>query len=402
MGDRPNHEGVRAASTSTIEIDFYYRGVRCRERIKLKPTPANLKRAANHRAAVLDAIERGEFDYAVTFPRSKNAAQFQRPTVTSTDTLDQYLSAWLEAVKPGLKASTWTVYARMIRHQIHDALGDVPLADLQWKHVKDYLTSKIASKKTKTNILSVLRTALDDAVDDELLTHNPLAGRKVRRGDSEPKVDEIDPFSADERQAIIGACTGQARNLIQFAFWTGMRISEICALDWGDVDWVGKRVYVQRALTLSSDKPETTKTAAGRRFVKLLPDALTALTDQKAHTYLAGNEIFQNPRTGERWAGDQPIRLGIWQRIIRKAGVRYRYPYQMRHTYASMMLQAGEPVMWVSQQLGHTSWAFTARTYSRWVSLDAPDAGEKAAAMWGKNADQKADHARQNRPNTDH
>ena len=62
----------------------------------------------------------------------------------------------------------------------------------------------------------------------------------------------------------------------------------------------------------------------------------------------------------------------MWKRILLRAGVRYRYPYQMRQPYASMMLQAGESVMWVAQQMGHTNWSFTARTYSRWVSIDAP------------------------------
>ena len=77
------------------------------------------------------------------------------------------------------------------------------------------------------------------------------------------------------------------------------------------------------------------------------------------------------------------IRERMWKRILLRAGVRYRYPYQMRHTYASMMLQAGEPVMWVAQQMGHTDWTFTARTYSRWVSIDAPEAGNLAAQKWG-------------------
>jgi len=48
-----------------------------------------------------------------------------------------------------------------------------------------------------------------------------------------------------------------------------------------------------------------------------------------------------------------------------------------------MMLQAGESVMWVAQQMGHTDWTFTARTYSRWVSIDAPEAGNLAAQKGG-------------------
>lgn len=167
-----------------------------------------------------------------------------------------------------------------------------------------------------------------------------------RKGETKPRKDEIDPFSAEERAVIIDATHGQEKNFIQFAFRTGLRISELCALDWGDVDWMNKRIFVQRALTQHSKEPETPKTAAGERYVKLLPAALAALKDQKAFTFLEGEEIFRNPRTGKRWSGDMVIRQRMWKRVLLSAGVRYRYPYLMRHTYASMMLQAGKPVMW--------------------------------------------------------
>ncbi len=69
-------EGVRPASESSIEIDFYYQNTLCRERLRLKPSGSNLKRASIERAAILKAIEQGTFDYAATFPHSKNAARF--------------------------------------------------------------------------------------------------------------------------------------------------------------------------------------------------------------------------------------------------------------------------------------------------------------------------------------
>lgn len=59
--------GVRAVSDSSIEITFMYRGVRCRERVALKPTPTNLKKAQQHKAAIEHAIAQGTFDYSVTF-----------------------------------------------------------------------------------------------------------------------------------------------------------------------------------------------------------------------------------------------------------------------------------------------------------------------------------------------
>ena len=50
-----NGSGVRAVSETSVEITFIFRGVRCRERIRIQPGPANLKRAERHRAAILDA-----------------------------------------------------------------------------------------------------------------------------------------------------------------------------------------------------------------------------------------------------------------------------------------------------------------------------------------------------------
>lgn len=66
-------EGVRPASESSIEIGFSYQGRVCVERLRLKPTAANLRRAAEQRAEIVAAIERGDFDYAATFPKSRKA-----------------------------------------------------------------------------------------------------------------------------------------------------------------------------------------------------------------------------------------------------------------------------------------------------------------------------------------
>ena len=219
--------GVRPASKTTIEIDFYYRGVRCKERLKLKPTPANLKRAERHRAAVLDAIERGTFEYGITFPDSARAAQFSHEPGASMRLRD-YLDRWLKDIRPSLKVSTFIVYRRIVNHQIIDSFGDHALTHINWKDVRDWVARKDASSKTRGNILSVLRTALDDAVEDELIDANPLAGKKMRRkGDTKPRKDEIDPLSAEERAAILNMATGQEKNFLQFAFLSVITIIDV-------------------------------------------------------------------------------------------------------------------------------------------------------------------------------
>lgn len=376
--------GVRAVSDSSIEITFMYRGVRCRERITLKPTATNLKKAEQHKAAIEHAISIGTFDYSVTFPGSARAAKFAPET--SRETVNGFLTRWLEGKRKHISSSTFDGYRKLVELRLIPALGDMMLIDLKRKDVRDWLATLEVGNKTLSNIQSCLRSALDDATDEELIEVNPLAGWTYSLKETPAKEDDVDPFSPEEQQAVLGALSGQARNMMQFALWTGLRTSELVALDWGDIDWLREEVMVSRAMTQASKgKAETTKTAAGRRSVKLLRPAMEALKAQKAHTFLADAEVFQNPRTLERWAGDGPIRKTMWVPAMKKAGVRYRRPYQTRHTYASMMLSAGEHPMWVAKQMGHSDWTMIARVYGRWMPTTDDAAGSKAELAFAGN-----------------
>ncbi len=169
---------------------------------------------------------------------------------------------------------------------------------------------------------------------------------------------------------------------------TGLRTSEMIGLSWGDVDFVAGTIRIRRAVVMG--KLKAPKTDAGIRTVHLTPQALTALKAQKPLTFVAGGRVFHNPGTGEPWASDRAVRVRF-KTLLQRAGVRYRYPYQMRHTFASIALIAVENVMWVLKQMGHRDWFITARIYSRWIPSVVPDAGAKLAAALSANADQKVD-----------
>ena len=366
-----------------------YRGVRCRERVALKPTAANLKRAEQHRAAILHAIAANNFDYRASFPDSKMAARFEKVDATPGDlvTVGGYLDKWLDRQKLERKASTYDTYRKIVIGKLDPWFGKLKLTELKRKQVREKLADYPAGNKTLGNIQSVLRAALDAAVDDDLIEANPLAGYTYRKKAAPKDEDEIDPFDREEQAAILAALDGQGRNFVQFALWTGLRTSELVALDWGDIDLMRGVVRVSRALTQHADEPEAPKTESGRREVKLLQPAAEALAAQKTHTYLKGKEVFQNPQTMERWAGDQPIRKTLWQWALKRAQVRYRYPYQTRHTYASMMLSAGEHPMWVAQQMGHKDWSMIIRRYGRWMPDADSGAGSRAEAVYGTKKD---------------
>ena len=383
-----NGSGVREASSTSYEVTFTFKGTRCRERIKIKPSPTNRKRVENHLGAILDSIDKGMFDYSSTFPDSPRRLQFLDYQGDAL-MLSTYLDGWLEAKKRQIKASTYLTFGKTI-NLIIKQFPQTNIASLKRTEIKAWLSSLTSSNKNIANLQSVLRSALQDAVNDELIEVNPLYGWKYTNKEAPKTNDDVDPFDMLEQQAILNELHGQAKNMIQFLFWTGLRPSEMTALNWDDIDWRRGIVKITKSMTQAAEEFEETKTRAGKRDLKILEPAMQALVAQKPFTLLKNQEIFQNPKTNERWNGDRAIRQGVWKPALRRAKVRYRRPYQTRHTYASMMLTADESIAWLSKQLGHSSVITTMTIYAKYIKDAIPDAGNKAVGMFTQNTGIKA------------
>lgn len=104
--------GVRARGTG-IQIDFPYRGIRCRETLKIPPTRANLAYAEKKRASILYEIERGTFDYLKHFPNSRQARRLFVDSFKKSvgDALDDFLAA----AKNRVEYSTWRDYSSAVK-----------------------------------------------------------------------------------------------------------------------------------------------------------------------------------------------------------------------------------------------------------------------------------------------
>ena len=189
MGNQRN--GAKAASASSIRVSFSYRGERCREVLKLKPTPPNLKKAEQFRMAILEAIDNGTFEYQVSFPDSKNAARFAKYTGANT-TIENYLVNWLESKESELRSSTFASHTRIVNNVIIPQFGKLKLNAINRIDVKRWCAGMSCGIKRITNIISVFRTALQDALYDSLIQDNPLYNWQFKRNDPpKMKKDEI-------------------------------------------------------------------------------------------------------------------------------------------------------------------------------------------------------------------
>lgn len=355
-------QGVEARENS-IRIHFTLDGQQRKETLRtggkpMPPTPANLKYAARLAAEIRDKIRHGTFSMADYFPASAHATSGQGTTVA--DCLDTWIDGQQHRESSTLKG--YNVAVRWWKAKI----GARPVRLLKHSEILTALASEADwSGKTRNNKASVLRQALQLAVRDGVLPANPIDGLEP----AAHQRPEPDPFTQEEAETIIAGLAQhydeQVARYFGLKFYTGLRTSESLALRWDWIDWRLKTMGVREAVVLGEHKDNTKTNQV--RHVQLNSRALELLKAQKAATFLQPHGlIFPDPRTGERWTDDEPPRELYWRPCLKRLGVRYRSPYETRHTYATMLLMAGVTPAFAARQMGHSVEMFL-RTYAKWI-----------------------------------
>lgn len=359
MGRGP---GVRVVGPEGIQIDFRWKGARHRPRIRLAPTKANLEYCRRWKRRIEDEIAFGAFVWEKHFPQHPNPC----PGVGGTRLRDVLL-AYVQSLTGQVQPETIKEYeqcAEIVAAGLHNPTLD----KLDRAKFRNWIASQKLSKSRLDNLLTPVRGALKQAVEDGALAKTPLEGFEVRR--IKASIEEvIDPFTPAEVGALARTDCG---SLWTFWAWTGLRSGEVIGLRWTDVDLARGTVSVRRAVRRGREKPP--KSAAGARVVTLLPPARTALG--RLHVGEGTEPVFSNPNTGDDWHEAKALNRAF-ARACKKAKVRRRYAYQLRHTFASWALSSGENPAWIAKQMGHSDTAMLYRHYGKWMPQMDPKAGSR-------------------------
>jgi integrase len=245
-------------------------------------------------------------------------------------------------------------------------LRAVALNNLKLSHINRAIASRPRlSGKTINNYVSVLREAIQLAVSDEILKTNPAADKSLRAAHQNPPPD---PFSLAEAEMIIAHAhkhyPADVANLIEAWFFSGYRTSEVFGLRWSSVDWNLRQVQVHEALVRGRENDKT-KTGVVRN-IAMNTRSESALRRQKQHTFMAGELVFMDSRYGEPWNEERAFRRSYWTPALKACGIRYRRPYNMRHTFATMLLMSGATPAYAAKQMGHSVEQFL-HTYAKWL-----------------------------------
>lgn len=314
-------------------------------------------------------------------------------------TLGEWLDKWLEEyAKPHIRSSTWESYEENIRLHIKPAIGHIELKKLQPSHLQQLYNEKFSngrldgtgglSSRSVQLIHAPIHAALKQAMNEGLIIRNVSEATKLPRGEKK----NIRILTPDEQSKFL---TVLSNDRLGIAFLldlgTGLRVGELLALRWQDVDLESKTIRVQQALSRvriqggtikTALRFQPLKTAKSRRSIPLPEPIVAELRRHKARQ----NE--EKLRAGKGYTDHglvfcselgQPVDPRNLTRkldqLIRQAGVPRINMHALRHTYATRLLEMNEHPKVVQELLGHSQISLTLDIYSHVM----PEVKQKAA-----------------------
>ena len=352
---------------------------------RTKNVPAKTKRECQEKLKQLRET--------VTGPRTEKV----RPEMPFGEWLDFWYQNY---VKPQIRPTTQANYEAKIYQHIIPELGKVPLNQLAQKDLQQFYArmktsgwlirteqfGKGLSDSMVRGLHAARRSALEKAVQEELIRTNPAVGCKLppKRG------REMQVLGREELQRfLIQAQTEGYYELFLLDLCTGLRRGELLALQWDDLDFksgtltVNKRVYeVKGELRVSVPKTR----ASIRRLV--LPPGVVEVLRQYRET-VNSRWMFPSPVKE-----DTPMTPGAVRRwlqiILERAGCKRIRFHDLRHTFATLSLENGMDVKTLSSMLGHVSAATTLDIYTHVTGDMQSEAAAKIDRGLGNKVDEES------------
>lgn len=301
-----------------------------------------------------------------------------------------WLDDWLNnTMKIHLKDTTFCLYETLIRVHIKPILGQTQLAKLQVADLERLYKEKLEcgriqkkgkkvkekpkglAPKTVKQIHNVIHQALQRAFDTGLVTANVSDKAKL------PKLTQkqVESLSPEHIQALLKQIENdRLRAAYILTLKTGLRRGELLALKWSDVNWAENTISVNKSLVMAGGKMslhDTTKTARGMRLLYIDDDLIAELKRHKARQAeerLKYGDVYESKGLIFAYENGEYINPNTFRqrfkRVLKNIGIEEKRFHDLRHTFASLLIQNGIDVLRVSAFLGHAKPGFTLNTYS--------------------------------------
>lgn len=321
-------------------IDFYHEGKRIRECTGTSKTLAGKALAARK-----TDIERDQYDF-----KPKGGLLFR-----------EFAEQWLKEKKAELKLSSFYDYKCIFERYLLPSFGHKRLGKIKEEDIAKFRTSikdKLSNKRVN-NVLIPLKSLLKTAHRRKKINSNPAAFIEMLRVDK----TEIKPLSMEEVKQFLERVDSHFKGYFTVAFFTGLRPSEQIALKWDGIDFTRGKISVVDARVMGEEGAP--KTVESRRVIDMTPPVKEALQKQAELTFLEGSYVFISKDGSIVDVGN--LRKRVWYPTLKEAGLKKRTMYQTKHTFATLMLSAGENPSWIARMMGHASCEMLFKKYSGYI-----------------------------------
>jgi len=277
-----------------------------------------------------------------------------------------YAEEWRRSQAQHRSTTAAQVEAHLRRH-VYPYFGARPIGSIRPSHVRAWVAERaqVLSPGTVEVVYRWVSAIFKAAVGDRLIASSPCVGVKL----PERVERRVKPLEVDQVEALIEAMPERYRALVMLGAGTGLRQGEAFGLTVDRVDFPRRKLIVDRQIVLVPGGAPSfgpPKTKASRRTVPLPDVVLEALVAHVA-AFLPkpppGDHLFFTNEAG------QPIRRtrfsAVWRPAVAAAGLPEGTGFHdLRHFYASVLIDAGESVKVVQERAGHASAVETLNTYS--------------------------------------
>jgi integrase len=313
-------------------IDFRYGGRRYRKR-----SPVNTKAGAEiYEAQLRNRLLMGE------------SIDIKKPP-KKIPTFEEYSKGWLATyVVNNNKISEQEKKESILRIHLNPFLGKLPFNEITTHKVELFKASKVAcyNPKTINNMLAVMGKCLRCAYEEYELESKLPKIQLMKTTDP-----DFDYLSIEESELLLKYANGVWQDMILVALKAGLRLGELLALDWNDLNFVSKIITVRRSMYKGS--PGSTKTHKVR-VVSMTDDIIRVLGTKKDKAGYVFKDSSGDP------IKDHTAARNI-HRICKLANIRLVRWHVLRHTFASHLAMAGTPMRVIQDSLGHTTQKMTMR-----------------------------------------
>jgi integrase len=277
-----------------------------------------------------------------------------------------------------IRPSTQADYARTLRLYALPKFGTRSVTTITREDVRGLVVDLLGQGKSRSlarNLLAPIRQTFNQLIDDGVVSANPASrmGRYLKA-----KIDprsRIDPLLVDEERSLLETARHdfpRAYPLFLCALRTGMRLGELFGLQWGDIDFQSHFIEVRRTVK-DGGKVFPPKNGKIRRVDlsdQLATTLRALLVERKAEKLRKGwtdlpEWVFCSEAGTSLHKSDFQRR--VFHKLLAKAGMRRVRFHDLRHTFASRLLQNSESLVYVKDQMGHHSIQVTVDIYGHLV-----------------------------------